>query len=92
MGPVDFFWHLANLFAVGLLFGCVTAVGAKLLWRQPLAGVSLARLAVVLASGACVITVAGLFAFGRDGRMATFGLMVLTAALTLAWLGRSKGR
>lgn len=92
MGPVDFFWHLANLFAVGLLFGGVTAVGAKLLWRQPLAGVSPGRLVAMLAGGACAVTVAGLVAFGRDGRMATYGLMVLTAALTLAWLGRSKRR
>jgi hypothetical protein len=34
-----------------------------------------------------VAGVAGLVAFGRDGRMATYGGMVLACALALWWAG-----
>jgi hypothetical protein len=87
MGPIDFFWHLSNLFAVSLLFGAVCAGGAKLIWRQRLAAVPWFRLAASVAGASSVTTVAGLLAFGRDGRMATLGLVVLAGAAALAWVG-----
>ena len=87
MGPIDFLLHLANLFAVSLLFGGVAAGGAKLIWRQALAGVEWWRLAAWVAGAGAVVTVAGLVVFGRDGRMATYALMVPAGALALAWAG-----
>jgi hypothetical protein len=92
MGAIDLLWHLFNLFAVSLLFGIVAATGGRLLWRRGLAGVPMLRLAAILCGGACTVTILGLVVFGRDGRMATYGLMVLTGALTLAWLGRKAQR
>lgn len=87
MGAIDLFWHLANLFAVSLLFGLVAASGAKLLWRRALASVAWLRLALACGGAAMVVTVAGLAVFGRDGRMATYALMVPAGALALAWAG-----
>lgn len=87
MGAIDFFWHLCNLFAVSALFGAVAAGGAKLIWRQALAGMAWHRLAAWVTASAMVVTAAGLLLFGRDGRMATYGLMVLAGAATLGWVG-----
>lgn len=87
MGPVDVFWHLCNLFAVSVLFGGLSAGGAKLLWRRELAGMAWHRLAARVAASAMVVTLAGLALFGRDGRMATYGLMVLAGASVLGWAG-----
>jgi hypothetical protein len=90
MDAIDFFWHLANLFAVSLLLGAVAAAGAKLLWRRALAMVSLLRLAGTVAAAAALVTLGGLVVFGRDGRMATYGLMVLATAAVLAWFTRGR--
>lgn len=90
MGALDLLWHLFNLFAVALLFGAIVAAGAKLLWRQPLAAVAWLRLAGLLALVAGAVTLAGLLAFGRDGRMATYALMVVAAAAALAWVARRR--
>ena len=90
MGPIDFAWHLANLFAVALLFSTLVAAGAKLLWRQALATWSWWRLAGVLSAASAVVVVGGLLLFGRDGRMATYAALVLAAAGVLAWAGRRR--
>ena len=87
MGPIDLFWHLCNLFTVSLLFGGLAAAGAKLLWRPALAAVAWLRLAAAVSAAAMIITVAGLLVFGRDGRMATYGLMVVSGAMVLVWVG-----
>lgn len=87
MGPLDFFWHLFNLFAVALLFAGVATAGAKLIWRRALAAVAWRRLLLASGSAAAAVTMAGLVAFGRDGRMATYALMVLAVAAALGWTG-----
>ena len=90
MGVIDFFWHLVNLLAVSALFGTVAAVGARLLWRTQLAGVSVLRLMLLLQGAAAAVTLGGLVVFGRDGRMATYGAMVLAGALALGWVVRRR--
>ena len=85
MGPIDFFWHLVNFFATSLLFGLVVAGGAKLAWRQVLHAVRWHVLAARVGGAAALVTVTGLVVFGRDGRMSTYGLMVLAGAAALAW-------
>ncbi|MEN9631538.1 MAG: hypothetical protein RJA10_4766 [Pseudomonadota bacterium] len=87
MGPIDFLLHLANLFALSVLFGLAAAGGAKLIWRRALAAVAWWRLAAWAAGAAALVTVAGLVVFGRDGRMATYMLMVPAGALAVAWAG-----
>jgi hypothetical protein len=87
MGPLDALWHLLNLFVPAVATGLLAAAAAKLLWRRELAPVPWSRLAGPAALAGSVVTLAGLVVFGRDGRMATYGAMVLATALTLWWRG-----
>lgn len=87
MGPIDGLWHLLNFFAPALFVGGVTTVVAKLLWRRELAAAGARRLAVWACSAGALVLMGGLVVFGRDGRMATYALMVLACALALWWAG-----
>lgn len=91
MGPIDFLWHLLNLLAVPLLFAGVAAGGARLLWRRRLSAVPWVRLLGASAAAAAAAAVAGLVAFGGDGRMAGYALMVLAVAAVLGW-AMARGR
>jgi hypothetical protein len=92
MGPLDAFWHLANLFVPAFGLGMVAAALAKLVWRRDLASVPWKRLAVPAGLAGAAVTLAGLVIFGRDGKMATYAAMVLACALTLWWRGFGPGR
>jgi hypothetical protein len=92
MGPLDALWHVGNLFVPALWLGVLSAAMSKLVWRRELASVAWMRLAVPACTVAVIVTVAGLVAFGRDGKMATYGGMVLACALTLWWQGFGPGR
>jgi hypothetical protein len=87
MGPIDAFWHLANLIAPGLGLGLIAAALAKLLWRRELAAVPWRRLATRAASASTVVLLGGLVISGRDGRMGTYGAMVMACAAALWWTG-----
>jgi hypothetical protein len=92
MGPLDAFWHLANLFVPSLGLGALAAALAKLVWRRELATVAWARLAKPACLVCAAITLGGLALFGHDGRMATYGAMVAACAITLWWRGFGPGR
>ena len=92
MGPLDAFWHLANLFLPALGLGAIAAALAKLLWRRELAAVAWRRLAGPAALAAAGVTAVGLVLFGRDGKMATYAAMVVACALMLWWRGWGPGR
>jgi len=92
MGPLDATWHLLNFIVPALGVGLLTAAAAKLLWRRELKAVRWQRLAAFASSGGLVALVAGLVAFGRDGTMATYGLLVLLSAVALWWAGFGPGR
>ena len=92
MGPLDAFWHLANLFVPALGLGAIAAALAKLLWRRELAARPWRRLAWPAALAAAVMTAAGLLLFGRDGKMATYVAMVAACAFMLWWQGWGPGR
>ena len=79
--------HLLNLFLPALGVAALSASLSKLLWRRELAAVPWRRLAAGAALANAVVLLAGLVFFQRDGRMATYGLMLLANALTLWWLG-----
>jgi hypothetical protein len=87
MGPLDAIWHLGNLFVPALMLGTISSALAKLLWRKDLRGVSFKRLAMPACAACAVVTLAGLVAFGRDGKMATYAAMVAACAITLWWRG-----
>ena len=92
MGPLDALMHLGNLFFPAVALATLAAALAKLLWRRELAPVSFKRLALPAAMVCAVVTLAGLVAFGRDGKMATYAGMVLACAFTLWWRGFGPGR
>jgi hypothetical protein len=92
MGPLDAFWHLANLFLPALGLGAIAAALAKLAWWRDLRGVAWARLALPAVVASAAVLLAGFFAFGRDGKMATYAGMVVACALTLWWRGFGPGR
>ena len=84
MGLLDALWHLINLFAPAVGLGLISALVAKLIWRQALAGQRLALWAIGSASAAWL---SGLFFFGRDGKMTSYAAMVSACALSLWWAG-----
>ena len=90
MGPLDLLWHLLNLFGVSLLLGGLAAGGARWIWRRRFGGGPWRRQVLVASGAAAAVTLAGLLAFGRDGRMATYALMVLAVAAALGWESRRR--
>lgn len=85
MGPIDFLLHLLGLLApaFGVALGVTLAARLVLPRRSPpLAW--WAPLAINFAAGAAV-TLAGLWYFGRDGKMLTYAALVVGVATT-HWL------
>jgi hypothetical protein len=79
--------HLLNLFLPALVLAALAAALAKLLWRRALAGVPWHNLVLWAAAANAVVTLAGLLLFERDGKMATYGAMLLANTLMLWWRG-----
>ena len=80
-------WHLVGFFAPALGVGLLAASASKLIWRGELRSVSWLRLAAPAVGGCSLALIAGLLWFGRDGRMATYGAMVLVCAICLWAVG-----
>lgn len=87
MGPLDALWHVLNLLLPGLVLGALAAALAKLLWRGALRQVAWRHLALWASGAATLAMLGGLVLLGRDGRMATYGAMVLACSLALWWRG-----
>ncbi|MBQ0958041.1 hypothetical protein KAK06_03635 [Ideonella sp. 4Y11] len=87
MGPLDALWHLLNFAAPALGLGLITTLLAKLLFRRELAGVGWRPLWLWSAGAGGLSLLGGLIAFGRDGRMASYGALVAATALALWWRG-----
>lgn len=87
MGVSGALWHLLNFFAPALVVGAVAAWLAKLLWWQELKAVSTWRMVVWAVAASSVAALGGLLWTGHDGKMATYGAMVLMCAVALWWAG-----
>jgi hypothetical protein len=83
MGPLDAVWHTLNFFAPALGMAVFAASAAKLLWRHELATVRWHRLALWGALAGMAALIGGLAVFGRDGKMATYGALVVATAVAL---------
>jgi hypothetical protein len=90
MGPLNALWHLANFFAPAVGVALFTTLLAKLLWRRELAAVGWSRLLAWGSGAGALALIGGLAAFGRDGRMATYGALVAAVGLALWWAGFSR--
>jgi hypothetical protein len=87
MDPLDALWHLLNFFAPAIGVALLASAMAKLIWRQALKAVGWWMLVVQVALAGAAVLLAGLFVFGRDGRMTTYLGLVLTTALVLWFRG-----
>jgi len=86
MGMLDGLWHLLNFFAPALGVGSLAAALTKALWWRELKSVPLRRLAAWAIAVSSVVLVIGLVWTGRDGKMVTYGAMVVGCAITLWWI------
>ncbi len=91
MSAFDALNHLFNFFLPALVVGPLSAAFAKGLWRSELRAVRWRRLASWATAASALALVGGLATFGRDGMMATYGAMVVAAALALLWAGWRPG-
>ncbi|HMO48307.1 MAG TPA: hypothetical protein PKB14_20065 [Rubrivivax sp.] len=87
MSPFDALWHLLGLFLPALLTGALAAGAAKLLWRTELRGVRWTLLTLCSGTAGSLVLLGGLVAFGRDGRMLSYALMLPAVSLALWWAG-----
>ena len=92
MHPADALWHLLNFLLPAVGVAGLGAALVKLLWRSELHRVSWKRLAAYAAAPAIVISTAGLWFFGRDGKMATYAALVLASTLGIWWAAWGPGR
>ena len=83
MGPLDALWHLLNFFAPAVGVALIAASLSKALWRRELAGVTWLRLTLWGGLAGATALVGGLVAFGRDGKMATYAVLVAATAVAL---------
>ncbi|WP_374567811.1 hypothetical protein [Ideonella sp.] len=87
MGPLDALWHIANFFGPAIGVGLIASALCKLIWWKDLRAIAFSGLALWAMAAGAVALVGGLVIFGRDGRMATYGLLMATTALALWWRG-----
>ena len=92
MDFVDLFWHLAGFVAPALWVGLALALLAKVFWRKVPSALGLPAQAAINFGVCLAVLVLGLVLTGRDGRVVTYGAMVLAAAASQAWLLRRGGR
>ncbi|MEO7851120.1 MAG: hypothetical protein ABIR94_02540 [Rubrivivax sp.] len=85
MSLLDAAWNVAAFFAMSMGLGATSALFAKVLWRRELKARPWWRLALWASAGAGLVAAGGLLVFGQDGRMLTYGAMVLAAAASLTW-------
>ena len=85
MGSFDAINHLLNFFAPAAALAVILQLGSRFLeGKWPKSAVLYARAAIIFVACSASL-LAGLWFFGRDGKMATYGAMVLVAA-TAQWL------
>ncbi|MEY4882464.1 MAG: hypothetical protein RIS34_318 [Pseudomonadota bacterium] len=85
MGPIDLIFHLFNFVAPALVVALLVGLCARFVMpNRGLAPVSIARIAINFIACLAVLLL-GLWFFGRDGKMATYAVMVLVSA-TCQWV------
>lgn len=90
MQAADAFWHVANFFAPAIVLGGLAAFISRLVWRHELKASPMLRLWSWAAGAAALTSTIGLLVQGRDGKVLTYGAMVVAAACGLWWAGFRK--
>lgn len=85
MGPLDFLLHLGGFVAPAFALGLLMALAGPRLPGAPRVRYAFWPRAALLAAAGVAALLAGLLVFGRDGKMASYGLL-LVAVATGQWL------
>lgn len=78
-------WHVLGFLAVPVLAGLLAGTAARLVWRRRIAATPWSRTLGWPVGAAVLAQVAGLVAFGQDGRTATYAGSVVAVAAALWW-------
>ncbi len=89
MSTLDLFNHLLNFVAPALAVGFLVALLAPLFIRKVATVRGFIAQAAINSIASVVVLIGGLWFFGRDGKMATYGAMVLVCA-TAQWIGSKR--
>ena len=88
MGAIELFYHLLNFIAPALaVAGLLAAVAPWFSKKRPSLRNFIGMIAINSVAGTVVLA-AGLWFFGRDGKMASYAALVLACASTQWWLLR----
>ena len=96
MASLDQLLHLLNFFYPAFALGALLAlVGWVFSRNRSLAPVFVVQAAINTVAGGVALLL-GLWLFGRDGKMATYGALVVACASSQCWVrlgaGRARGR
>jgi len=86
MGPIDAFWHIANLFAPAWCVAALLGAAIKFAWRRELKSRSWHQLALWGAAGGSLATIAALVLLGHDGQVLGYALLLAGISLPQWWL------
>ena len=82
MGPLDLLNHLINFAAPAMVVGVLLAYSSLIFYRNAApARTGYAQAAINSVAGVVALAL-GLWLFGRDGKMASYGAMVAACAIT----------
>ena len=90
MGPLDLLNHLLNFLAPAVAVGLVLAVATPIFDRKKLAIRAVAVQAAINSIVGVLALALGLWFFGRDGKMASYGALVAAAAASQWWAARGR--
>ncbi len=85
MGPLDLLNHLLNFVAPALFIAVLLAFLARVVVRRAPAAPALWKQMTFNFAAGVLVLLAGLWFFGRDGKMATYAALVVACA-SVQWL------
>ena len=88
MGPLDLLIHLLNFLAPALFMGLSMALLTRVLMRKAAQPLGLLMQFAINSVVGAVVLLAGLWFFGRDGKMATYAVLVAGVAASQWFSGR----
>ena len=91
MNVLDGVFHLVNFVAPALVVGVLLALMGRIGGKRAASVRSMLRQALWNSGVSLVVLTAGLLWFGRDGKMATYAVMVLACASCQLFASRLSG-
>ena len=88
MGAIDLLFHLLNFVAPALVVAILVTIGARFIVSNKSVAPGFIAQAAINFIACSVVLLAGLWFFGRDGKMATYTAMVLVSASSHWVVGR----